>query len=135
MPANTIWALWDDLDMDTATCGPNCGVYTSTSGVAPNRIFNVEWRACVKADGACVGNVDFEVRLYEGQTRFDVIYGSVAADVNNAAIGVRGSIANTSTFYACDASNVTSNLQLSFTLQSCNRGWPISTPPAISRTR
>ena len=42
---------------------------SSTSGSPPNRIFNVEWRAAYFATGL---PVNFEIRLYEGQPRFDL---------------------------------------------------------------
>ena len=38
---NAIFGLWDDLRTD----GANEGVFTSVTGSAPNRIFNIEWRA------------------------------------------------------------------------------------------
>ena len=40
-----------------------CGIFTSVSGTAPNRIFNIEWRAVYFADHNQTAN--FEVRLYE----------------------------------------------------------------------
>ena len=43
----------------------------------PNRIFNIEWRAVYYNAGSGTGNANFEVRLYEGQSRFDVIYGNL----------------------------------------------------------
>ena len=56
--------------------GGTCGIFTSMTGTAPNRIFNIEWRTVLfrrrQPDGA-----NYELRLYEGQTRFDVIYGTV----------------------------------------------------------
>src|SRR5205823_12479316 len=41
---------WDDLRTDQVSpdcftyLGGGCGVFTSISGAAPNRIFNIEWR-------------------------------------------------------------------------------------------
>src|SRR5205814_1398937 len=71
----SIFPYWDDLRTETTwTCTPGpCGIYTSTSGSAPNRIFNIEWRAVYYNAGSGTGNANFEVRLYEGQSRFDVI--------------------------------------------------------------
>ena len=67
----TIFPYWDDLDMDA---GGAFGIYTSITGSAPNRIFNIEWRAQYFPN---TGTANLELRLYEGQTRFDVIYGTV----------------------------------------------------------
>ena len=50
------------------------GIFTSVSGNAPNRIFNIEWRAQYFPGS---GSANFELRLYEGQRRFDVIYGTL----------------------------------------------------------
>ena len=41
----------------------NCGVFTSTTGIAPNRQFNIEWRATHFADTTTSAN--FEVVFYE----------------------------------------------------------------------
>ncbi|HMR43532.1 MAG TPA: hypothetical protein PKC40_06855, partial [Saprospiraceae bacterium] len=37
-----MYPFWDDLDGNAAT-SPNSGIYTRTDGVAPNRIFSIEW--------------------------------------------------------------------------------------------
>src|SRR5436190_4944423 len=65
---NAIFAHWDDLitnqQLGCSAFPGGCGVFTSVSGAAPNRIFNIEWRAVYLVDGT---TVNFEVRLYEGQ--------------------------------------------------------------------
>src|SRR5206468_7970040 len=65
--ADVIFAHWDDLrtDVSFACPGGGCGIFTSTTGVAPNRVFNVEWRAVYYNPNA--QQLNFEVRLYEGQ--------------------------------------------------------------------
>ena len=68
----TIFPYWDDLYLVNS----GFGIFTSISGTAPNRIFNIEWRAQYFPGS---GSAGFELRLYEGQTRFDVIYGTVTA--------------------------------------------------------
>jgi hypothetical protein len=67
----TIFPYWDDQRTDASTgCsafpGDNCGVFTSVSGTAPNRIFNIEWRTVYFADPTTTAN--YELRLYEGGT-------------------------------------------------------------------
>src|SRR5437867_1526421 len=47
------------------------GIFTSTSGSSPNRIFNIEWRAQYFPGS---GTANVARRLYEGQRRVDVIY-------------------------------------------------------------
>src|SRR5207248_8427073 len=78
---DAILAYWDGLNTSTGiTTTITPGIYTSTSGSTPNRIFNVEWRTCVfEGTGTTCnrGLAIFEVRLYENPTlngRFDVIY-------------------------------------------------------------
>ena len=58
----------------------------SVSGTAPNRIFNIEWRAEYLA---ALGTANYELRLYEGQTRFDVIYGQLDNCNTSATAGVQ----------------------------------------------
>ena len=65
------------------TDGASHGIFTSTSGVTPNRIFNIEWRAVYYSGGVSTSSVNFEVRLYENQQRFDVIYGNLNAIANS----------------------------------------------------
>jgi N-acetylneuraminic acid mutarotase len=78
----TIFPLWTDYRTDVVGEGcssfaTGCGIFTSVSGSAPNRIFNIEWRAVYFADHNATAN--FEVRLYENDPnlRYDVIFGTV----------------------------------------------------------
>ena len=78
----TIYPYWDDLYLVNS----GFGIFTSISGTAPNRIFNIEWRAQYFPGS---GSAGFELRLYEGQTRFDVIYGAVDNGNTSATAGVQ----------------------------------------------
>ena len=84
----TISAYWDDLRTDIGASG----IFTSVSGVFPNRFFNIEFRTVYFNNNA--QNADFEVRLYEGQARFDVIYGPVQKGNTSATAGVQKSDSN-----------------------------------------
>ena len=94
----TIFALWEDMRTDfglsgcTSFPGGNCGVFTSVSGNAPNRIFNIEWRTVLYADNSATQN--FEVRLYENDLlkKFEVIIGTLnTADAGQTYVsGVQG---------------------------------------------
>ena len=87
-----IFPHWTDL----LTSDAGDRIFTSVSGSSPNRIFNIEWRAHNYSDN---GAVNFEVRLYEGQQKFDIIYGQVdlaaalprLACSGTAALGLRSS--------------------------------------------
>ena len=78
----TIFPYWDDLYLVNS----GFGIFTSVSGTAPNRIFNIEWRAQYFPGS---GSANFELRLYEGQTRFDVLYGTVSEGNTSATAGVQ----------------------------------------------
>ena len=78
----TIYPYWDDLYLVNS----GFGIFTSVSGSAPNRIFNIEWRAQYFPGS---GSAGFELRLYEGQLRFDVIYGTVTNGNTSATAGVQ----------------------------------------------
>src|SRR6188472_4302197 len=78
----TIFPYWDDLYLVNA----GFGIFTSITGTAPNRIFNIEWRAQYFPGS---GSANFELRLYEGQPRFDVIYGTLSGGNTSATAGVQ----------------------------------------------
>ncbi|HJQ25829.1 MAG TPA: hypothetical protein VKA60_18060 [Blastocatellia bacterium] len=105
----TIFAFHSDLY--TGDTGSGQGVFTSVSGTAPHRIFNIEWRTrfCC-ASG--VPNQNFEIRLYEGQQRFDIIYGQITSSF--VSVGVQRDT-NCFTQYECNSANTLSpGLQLTF---------------------
>jgi len=88
----TIFPYWDDQRTDanpgcSAYPGGTCGIYTSVSGIAPHRILNIEWRAVYNNNTSQHAN--HELRLYEGQSRFDVIYCTVDQGNTSATAGVQ----------------------------------------------
>ena len=115
----SIYPYWDDLYLVNA----GFGIFTSVSGTAPNRIFNIEWRAQYFPGS---GNANFELRLYEGQSRFDVIYGTVDNGNTSATAGVQKDIAPNFTQYFCNGTGGAATGGQSYTLQPC--GSPTPTP-------
>lgn len=108
---DAIFAQWDDL----TTNGHGHGIFTSVSGEAPNRIFNIEWRTDYHDDTSQQAN--FEVRLYENQPRFDIIYGVMDQGGSSATVGVQQSAGSSYTQFECNsAGSVFSGLELTFTL-------------------
>lgn len=101
---------WDDLNMNA---GGTLGIYTSTSGTAPNRIFNIEWRA-VRFGGT--NPVSFEARLFEGQQRVDFIYGPCDLNGGSASIGVQNFASGLQTTHSCNTASLSSGLGLSFAI-------------------
>jgi hypothetical protein len=114
---------WDDLRTDGTG---NYGIFTSVSGSDPNMIFNVEWRACLYSGSGCGGDVTFEVRLYQNQERFDIVYGVVTNAGSSATVGVQRDNGFTWTQYECETGGLTPGLQLIFQPIPC--GGPTFTP-------
>ena len=108
----TIFPYWTDLYL----LNTGYGIFTSVTGNAPNRIFNIEWRAQYFPGS---GSVNFELRLYEGQTRFDVVYGTVSESNTSATAGVQK---NDTAFdqYFCNGSGGQATGGQSYILQTCN---------------
>jgi hypothetical protein len=78
-----IFPHWDDI---VTNIDDTMGIYTRTLGSAPNRIFVVEERAGYLTSDA---RVTFQVLLYEGQQRFDIIYGTLHQQGHGATVGVQ----------------------------------------------
>ncbi|CAG0988665.1 hypothetical protein PHYC_02166 [Phycisphaerales bacterium] len=109
---------WDDLRTD----GAGEGIFTSVSGVAPNRVFNIEWRTRYYGGG---GTTNFEVRLFEDNSHFDVIYATVAQGGSSATVGAQHTT-YPATQFACNAGGLTPGMVLTF---NCTNG---SIPPSGS---
>jgi hypothetical protein len=120
----TIFPYWDDLYLVNSPSG----IFTSVSGSSPNRIFNIEWRAQYFPGS---GTANFELRLYEGQTRFDVIYGTVTNGNTSATAGVQK---DNTTFvqYFCNGVGGAATGGQSYILTPC--GTPSPTPTATATT-
>jgi hypothetical protein len=127
-----IFPYWDDLRTDVGLSGcttwaNGCGIFTSISGTAPNRIFNIEWHAVYFANNAQTAN--FEVRLYEGQSRFDVVYGVTSIGNSSSTAGVQKT---TTAFdqYFCNGSGQPATGAQSYIITPCQQVTVLS---AVSR--
>jgi hypothetical protein len=97
---------WDDLRTD----GVAPGIFTSVTGVAPNRVFNIEWRAVYR--NAATTQINFEVRLFEGDTHFEYIYGANPQAGVGATVGLQnGTVAGNQ--FSCNTASLSSGLKLS----------------------
>ena len=124
----SIYPYWDDLYLVNS----GFGIFTSISGTAPNRIFNIEWRAQYFPGS---GTANGELRLYEGQLRFDVIYGTVSNGNTSATAGVQRD--NTFfTQYFCNGSGgaATGGQSYMYFPPPCPTPTPSATPPPPSAT-
>ena len=137
----TIFPLWTELDTDIDLIGCSawangCGIFTSISGTAPNRIFNIEWHALLNFTSNTPQ--DFEVRLYENDPnqRFDVIYGTVgnAFGLNYLWVGgVQGPPGFfTEDFCQTGVSPPRTNVSRTYTFVPCGSPTPTSTPTATA---
>jgi len=131
-----IFPYWDHLDM-SASIEPGLGIYTSVTGSAPNRIFNIEWRACHYGFGACGGHIGFEARLYENQNKFDLVLGHQDSMNGSATLGVQGDFqGGLYTSQGCGIAGADEGATWSYTIQDCYT--PTSTvtgtPPTATST-
>jgi hypothetical protein len=119
-----IFAHWDDL-CTTGDCtdtgvpageGVEYGIFTATFGEPGDRAFVIEWRAVyadqivapgLQAEAAPLlpGNfANFEIRLFENQKKFEVIYGTVTEEGCSATVGVQKDTGSCFTEYSCGTS-------------------------------
>jgi PKD repeat protein len=127
--ADTIFAFWDNLRTDGAI-GTAQGIYTSTSGASPNRVFNIEWRASYYHPGRQGAPVNFEVRLYENLPRFDLVYGTLNGNGSTATVGAQKGPAGPFTQFECNTGGLSSGLQLVFQTICADGGGTCGSPAA-----
>ena len=111
---------------DLRTDGTFEGIFTSVSGVAPNRVFNIEWRTHYFGRS---GTANFEVRLSEGSPNFEVIYGSTIDNGLSEESGVQQSATGPATQFSCNTATLASGLKVTYTASSC----PSALLSAVSR--
>ena len=114
---------------DLRTDGPNDGVFTLLTGTAPNRVFNIEWRTTYSDRN---GTANFEVRFYENQLSFDIIYGATADNGAFEESGVQltgpGGLCAATTF-SCREPVLTNGLKVTY---AC--GPPFTPTPTATAT-
>jgi hypothetical protein len=131
----TVFSVWQDqrTDFGLSGCasfpGGNCGIFTSVSGTAPNRIFNIEWRTVLFADNGATQN--HEVRLYENDQnlKFEVIIGNLTNNATeNWVSGVQGN--SGAGFFTQDfcASAPPTNVSRNYEIPPCASPTPTPTP-------
>src|SRR6516164_1503465 len=128
----TIYPLW--IDQDTTSGLSNCpsggcGIFTSVSGTAPNRILNIEYRTVYWPN---LGPAQYEVRLYEssGQvnSHFDIIYQTTNGSTSGTTVGVqRAGTGDLYTQYLCATGTLPSGLLIQFTQPPCGTPLPTNT--------
>jgi hypothetical protein len=123
---HAIAAYWDDLYMD----GEGLGVYWKVSGEAPNRKYSLEWRAGTYSSTG-PDPVNFEVRLREGSSNFEIVYSQVYSNGRDVTVGVQSSYHGAGTAYtqvSCNTASLAPGTVLNFTLPACPGATPTSCP-------
>ena len=115
---------WDDLRTDEA----GGGIFTTITGTAPNRVFHIEWRTTYYGTS---GTTNFQLRLFEDNSRFELIYGAIEQLGGGATIGVQHST-GARTQYGCNAAVATNGTRLIFTCS--NESIPPSGTGAVDPT-
>ena len=131
----TIFVLWMNYltfneSQGCSEFSGGCGIFTSVSGTAPNRIFNIEWRVVNSFDPFVPAN--FEVRLYENDPnkRFDIIFGAVNKGNDQSFVsGVQGA----DVLFTADLCSIYAPDPGSRTYTCVGGGTPTPTPTSIPR--
>jgi carboxypeptidase family protein len=108
----TIFAYEGDLYEGDSESGQ--GIFTSVTGEAPNRVFNIEWRARFCCSGGGYSD-NFEIRLYEGQPKFDVVYGGLSGSGENVVVGVQKDNTDFTMYESNSEGALAPNTMLTFT--------------------
>ncbi len=124
----TLFPYYDDLRTDAqpdcSVFASGCGVFTSVSGTAPNRVFNIEWRTAYFGRS---GTANFEVQLSESSTDVKVVYGATVDSGAEETSGIQSSSSGPATQFSCGDPTLTTGLQVTY---SCGAGSPTPTPTA-----
>ncbi|MCW5956898.1 MAG: carboxypeptidase regulatory-like domain-containing protein, partial [Pyrinomonadaceae bacterium] len=88
-PIGVVLPFWSDLAFrpDYTT---GAGIFTETTGVAPNRVFMIEWRGRANLVNR-IGPLDTDVAVffYENSDNFDVVFGLAPGINASGVIGVQ----------------------------------------------
>jgi hypothetical protein len=123
-----ILPYWDDL-----CTGTDCGeagagsatnaILTSVGGAAPDRFFDIEWRASYSSNPSQTAN--FRIRLYENQLKFDVVYGQIDQGGESAVVGIQRD-GTCLTQFKCHSAGIAPGTRVTFTTTpaACTIGCP-----------
>lgn len=123
---NLLAGHWDDLRTDRA----GGGIFTSVTGVAPNRVFNIEWRAVTFSTPE--SPIVFEIRLYETGGIIEYVYSNVTGNATNtngssATVGLQkgtGAVPATDVSqFSCNTATLSNGFLVRFTpVSACPQG-------------
>jgi Kelch motif len=130
---------WGDQCTNTAGCGggescAGCGIFTTTTGSSPNRIFYIEWRTQYYNQSTPL--LDYEIVLYEnGTPSFSIIYSNIsaagAANDSQLVVGQKFD-ENCFTVFGCDTTGGQSPpVSSGQALDAVAAATPTPTPPPL----
>jgi hypothetical protein len=99
LPNSTFTYTIFPFEVDQNTVPAGRGIFTTTTGSAPNRTFYIEWRNCLYSTSTtCISGSDnnYEIALHEGSSSFDIIYGTFQSV--NSTLGAIGVQQNTTVY-------------------------------------
>jgi hypothetical protein len=102
------------------------GIFTATTGVAPNRTFVVEWRVEHFSNSADTAN--FELQLEEGTNRIYFVYNASVDAGASATAGIQQGTGTTAIQVSCDQPVLTNGRAIQF----APGGAPASLPPGTA---
>jgi len=128
---NTFFPYYDDLrtDENPMQACSDCGIFTQTVGVAPNRQFFIRWKTTYFP---MAGFAEFEVILTEGSDTLSVIYGDSANSGLTATSGIQQDDFNVFTSFSCDEATLTSGLRVDYIPTGCASPTPTATATATA---
>ena len=90
LPVSTVtyetMPFYRDQRTDTVSGCTGCGIFTTTTGTAPNRVFRVEYRTTYFGETSTTPTLNYEVNVYEnGSPAFDYTYGLVNSTITKPA--------------------------------------------------
>lgn len=117
-----LFAFWDDLDM-SAGVTTGGGIYTAINGAAPNRTFDIEWRARrYNSSGSSAPTVQFMIRLHETSNLIETYYTNVTGNNgggggNSATVGIQTSAPAGTTFtqFSANTASLSAGQRLAYT--------------------
>ncbi|MEA2573602.1 MAG: hypothetical protein QOH93_900 [Chloroflexia bacterium] len=117
----------NDCSGPTDTC-VDCGIYTATTGTAPNRQFVIRWKA---GYFNLAGTTEFEAVLTEGSNDIQVIIGHDDQDGAATNSGIqRGYLDNYTTIHCFEGGVITSTEKITYSISGCDA--PTFTPTPVN---
>lgn len=115
-------------DQNTAP-GPTFGIFTTTTGTAPNRTFIVEWRNQPFGGGS---TLNYEVKFFENSNNFEFLYTTSTSGITGC-IGVQSQAGGKSTVFSNSTTIPAANTRLIFTPSNAASGYLAigATPPYL----